>query len=311
MSTYHLLNIKPPAHWGAQVCPLTAQDWLHQYGMAAVFYGTTPTAGLLAGKWPNGKALLGGGKQLATMLQQPAARAQAVFVTIDEGSVWTYTAAGGLRMSHPKFHGPKEHPKVFPISNLQQFPLTEVPLILASMRVNQHFARNTFTTIDGANYPGNIAAIDHLLGRRIAPGLDDLDLLSSIELETLVAKLLEEGGAFVPAYKGGFLAAVDLLAYANNPGALSGLNSIQTASGRWVASVQVKARVAKGQVKDLRNWLNANGGRTVVAAQEDKTNPLATATGVPPGAVQSRSWFKRRLDSSPKTKKWLKDSTKW
>jgi hypothetical protein len=69
---------------------------------------------------------------------------------------------------------------------------------------------------------GNIKAVECALGRSLphqhmapenctVPRL--LECLSSVELETLVAKLFEAAGCFVPAYRGGCVKDVDLFAH--------------------------------------------------------------------------------------------------
>jgi len=89
---------------------------------------------------------------------------------------------------------------------------------LSSIKSNSFLGRGTFREISGRekSYNGNIRAIEFLSDKKfkrikVDSFEDFLCCLSSLEFETLVAKIFEEGGFFVPAYKGGFIKDFDLI----------------------------------------------------------------------------------------------------
>lgn len=103
--------------------------------------------------------------------------------------------------------------KGFPIKDLEERDIKECPLVLAGMKANLHFALGTFKEVK-PKYFGNIQAIKYLLSGdkpTISNFSNYLKCLSSVELETLVAKILEERELFIPAYKGGFIKNFDLV----------------------------------------------------------------------------------------------------
>lgn len=103
--------------------------------------------------------------------------------------------------------------KGFPIKILKEQKIKDCPLVLASIKANRHFSSGTFKEVK-SKYSGNIHAIEYSLYHEkpaITNFSDYLKCLSSVEFETLIAKILEENGFFVPAYKGGFIKNFDLV----------------------------------------------------------------------------------------------------
>jgi hypothetical protein len=100
---------------------------------------------------------------------------------------------------------------------------------LAGINSNAYIGRGTFREI---THIGNIYAICATL-RIPYPNLDTsktyfqklLGCLSSVELETLTAKIFEANGCFVPAYRGGTIKDIDLFIHnhSNNSIDLDGL----------------------------------------------------------------------------------------
>ncbi len=118
----------------------------------------------------------------------------------------------------------------FPIKLLVEIPIVQAPLVLATIKSNQYLSRGTFKellkkpTKDDPestfnSYFGNRKAIDYLVSGKPVQ-VDNfeqyLECLSSIEFETLIAKLKEEQGYFVPAYKGGSFKDYDILCFKKN-----------------------------------------------------------------------------------------------
>src|SRR5207247_1188083 len=101
--------------------------------------------------------------------------------------------------------------------------LKDVPPVLAGINANAWLSRGTYREM--TNW-GNIKAVERALGHPLPPehlkkencGVPQLlECLSSVELETLVAKLFEAAGCFVPAYRGGCIQYVDLFAHNDTP----------------------------------------------------------------------------------------------
>lgn len=292
--TYYMLNIKHPTD------PEAATSWLDKEKQAPVFFGESSIAEL--------KTKLGGGALFGRVGQDEKLREAARIVTISEGFVWLYAFAGKIRRLKRRRSKPNEKvadvPKVIPIRLFKKRRLQKVPLILASMTANQHFTRGTFAKIDDEKYPGNVAALD-VLWRRTPRRISRLQCLSSIELETLVAKILEANGAFVPAYKGGFLKGIDLFAYTRTAG-LCGLPLAQSRSGDKVATVQVKLRVT--DAKELSRWLEDEWGRCVITVEDHPCDELADLHGQ---VYFTRDWIESALKTAPAVMRWLNRSTWW
>lgn len=106
-----------------------------------------------------------------------------------------------------------DYVKFLAVKVVADFAFPNIPLILSSMSASAYFYTGTFREISDA---GNVVALKCLLGDCD----DDINLdaqglircLSSIELETLVAKIFEAAGCFVPAYMGGVLRDIDIIA---------------------------------------------------------------------------------------------------
>lgn len=305
---HYILNIKHPVEGQ------TAEHWLGRRGLAPVFFGQSTVQQLLEDQGANGHRLGGGARLFAQLGMDEQHRIDARCITISAGEVWRYRLTGQISAldNEPIAFARSgrncvDVPKAIPVVVEERLPIHEAPLIIASLRVNQHFCRGTFAHISPANYPGNVAALNWLWGDIPRP-CHRIQCLSSIELETLVAKLLEEHGAFVPAYKGGFLHGVDLFAYTDSAaiaGSLS-LPYVQRRGGGFVSSVQVKARVSEPD--DARTWL-AGGDERVLITNEDEPHPaLAELHNV---SYFTRDWIVQALRSAPASSAWLDRSLNW
>ena len=117
--------------------------------------------------------------------------------------------------------------KGFYIKNPKTIPIRYCPLVLANIKANRYLSSGTFIPLedkeDKNKYFGNIKAIEYLLagGKLDETKQNDkkvvlnnfteyLKCLSSVEFETLIAKILEEKGFFVSAYRGGCMKDIDL-----------------------------------------------------------------------------------------------------
>ncbi|QWU99332.1 hypothetical protein [Francisella salimarina] len=104
----------------------------------------------------------------------------------------------------------KGYLKHLPIKIMEELELAKIPSILAGIMCNRHYSSGTFREIK--NF-GNIQAIKKILGQDIDKSCYNyLDCLGSVEFETLIAKIFEEKGFYVPAYRGGYIKDYDLIA---------------------------------------------------------------------------------------------------
>lgn len=103
--------------------------------------------------------------------------------------------------------------KVAKVSLVYKAPLSEVPNVIATISCNQRYTRNTLTEIKDK---GNIIALDILLNKEsdtpIVDASDLLELLGPYQLETLLFLTLLNHGLHVPAWRGGTLKEIDLVA---------------------------------------------------------------------------------------------------
>jgi hypothetical protein len=103
-----------------------------------------------------------------------------------------------------------------------QFNLAKIPSIILTYKKNFRYSLGTFAEIDQGQHLELYLAIFSLIGEKnklfhsyFAANSDRFNLFRSIgsnELETLVAKIFEAYGLFVPAYSGGVIQNVDIIA---------------------------------------------------------------------------------------------------
>lgn len=317
---YYILNIRHAK--GKKDTGWRARAWLQEKQFAPIFYGDWKVQQILDGA-TNLKKIqaIAAEKFLRVWGECDEEGCQPVFVTIDEGRIWLYEPVGqppqdGERVELQK--GTFDIVKGYKIRHLpaQMFnkelkahpegiPTGEVPLILSSMKANQAFCLGTFTEI-GKNkdkYRGNIAAIKYVLAES-GDGfkVDPLLCLSSVELETLIAKLYEAKGCFVPASRGGVIKDVDLYAYSED---------------RRVANIQIKLSLG-AQKGRLLKWLHpqANDERNIdtqnILVTLDANDPILDDDAAvltrkkihhwlqEPEAADASIWLNRSLDWLPK-----------
>lgn len=186
----------------------------------------------------------------------------------------------------------------FQIHLLYEQPIVKVPLVLATIKSNQNLSRGTFKELwkkpakDDKNstfnsYFGNRKAIDYLVEKRkvaVENFEQYLECLSSIEFETLIAKLKEEQGFFVPAYKGGSFKDYDILCK----------------KGNKEEYIQVKLNLSKDIFKNYQDIKDLN--IYCVHSEVDKT--------LYPNIFDYQNIQKLLVDC-PNTKKWLERSLDW
>lgn len=169
---------------------------------------------------------------------------QARIVVINRGNLYVVIPRGGVefwRCGEDTDQLKKnEYMKLLPIEVAVENPLSDVPAILSSMTANAYYYTGTFREVRDQ---GNVRALQSILGDSIstfdvADPKDLLLCLSSIELETLIAKIFEEAGCFVPAYRGGAIKNIDIFARNVQPTDIT-IGHIEIAAGT-AKSIQVK-----------------------------------------------------------------------
>jgi len=218
-------------------------------------------------------------------------------VVIHEGEILILKPRGQVVFLPSKLndHGEPHTPKGMPIEIVTKKRVSEAPLVLSGLTANRFLSSGTFRKITD---PGNLRALDCFIGQagetshwpqgKFTPD-ELLELLGSTEMETLVAKSLEELGLFVPAYRGGNLKDVDLLAYNDTEKQISFANITL----KRETSVQVKRK--KGKMRcppscDLLVGIGVVGERAV-----DGPKLLSQILNLP----RTRAWLKRSLNWIP------------
>ena len=274
-----------------------ANDWLtgnNPLGKpaAVIFFGKCTIQDIKDGK---------PGKQPKDFYESslPENRDSRLVTVIERGKGWIIKPAGDIKEVNPQQIGEDDDRniwKIMPVSVEASFSLKDVPHILAGINSNAHLGRGTYRQI---KYWGNIKAVHHVLGisfpeEHLQAGnclpKHLLECLSSLELETLVAKILEAAGCFVPAYRGGYIPDIDL--FAKNIGSdkiiLDGLE------------ISPNERVSV-QVKGLNNV-------KIIPDSVDYFIGLET-----PSSVKSfdATWIYNQVIRFPSVAEWLKQSLNW
>ena len=184
--------------------------------------------------------------------------------------------------------------KLMPVEIIAEKDLREIPFVLATINSNQYLARGTYRPISEKKNRGNLKAIFSVLEKPWKPewykvGASGLfECLSSVELETLVAKILEERGCFVPAYRGGMLKDVDLFAFCEHSIDIDGL-----LINHYGIKVQVKGNA------QLRGDELPDGVYLIGYA----------CKGV--DSYFDERWLLNQIKRLPKVRQWLKRSLDW
>ncbi len=183
------------------------------------------------------------------------------------------------------YAGPGKYVKLLPVELLIQRRFSEIPLILSSMSASAYYYMGTFREISD---PGNLKALQSVVGETvdvISSPAELVQCLSSVEIETLVAKLFEESGCFVPAYRGGVLKDVDILARNTSEKTIELLGAV-IPPGESVA-VQVKRVGGKKQ--------DGDGCDIFISAVRDAETILNAVIA----SESTRIWLARSLEWLP------------
>ena len=185
--------------------------------------------------------------------------------------------------------------KVLPIVEIKKSSIVDVPAILSGISANRYLNSGTFRQIKPQTRFGNIKAIEFVLNGIVDMNdnwsfEDMLKCLSSVELETLVAKIFEEAGCFVPAYRGGALQYADIIAKNDMDTEIS-INGFKIPPNAGI-SIQVKTNNQKKQPPRGVDYLIGIG-----------LNQSAK--------VYSSDWIYQSLKELRETSAWLKRSLSW
>lgn len=304
---YYNLNIKISDKQNSDFSP--AEEWLDCKKSAPIFFGHWSPEQIRSGKTPFQKKSVNEAIEFINLSHNPE---NARLITIDSGYVWIYRIIGPLiydeRQSF-RFNLTNEIviPKCYPIEIVRRLKISEVPYILSAMRSSQAFARGTFTEINKNTnkYIGNITAIRCVLGDTSELYVNPFRCLSSVELETLVAKIFEAHGAFVPAHRGAVLKDVDIFADIND--------ADPDVRGEFLGSTKlcVQVKINTTDLTDLRalkKFLDCEGSILITA--DDEPN-VQLANYFSSGKYKTSEWLRMNIDKSPSVKNWLTRSLDW
>lgn len=238
---------------------------------------------------------------------------EALAIVVSDGKIWILKPIDDLmemeinefkKIVPFKYGSNNDIVKLSSVKVLYSDVLKNIPVVLANIGANQYLIRGTFRDID-EKYFGNILAIESLLKQRgiistfsYSNSPEEitfrkiLTCLASIELETLIAKLLEEMGLFIPAYFGGTMKDIDLFAY-NKSNRRFDIDERILNPGDKI-SMQIKGVL-----------------RTPYEIKPDNVDYLFQVDGKLDAGLLNADWLKRQLSKSRHTKKWLLDLLDW
>jgi len=238
---------------------------------------------------------------------------EARLITIEK-KIWIYKIIGQIKYESTDETIQKKSdqtiekivPKYYDVEIMAEREMAKAPYILASMKTNQAFSRNTFTIINEKKYGGNIAAIKSLIGELNDFKIDPLKTLSSVQLETLVVKIFEKNGAFIPAWRGGTLEDIDIIAEfeGNIPDNLL-IKKIKEKN----INIQVKSQLYDdSKVKDLKKSLADSNNFFLITADDEPHKDLKEYYEK---KYLTSKWIKKQIYNYDEIKKWYEECIKW
>jgi hypothetical protein len=214
--------------------------------------------------------------------------------------VWLLKPDGEIEVWPGEGYNPESSLKLLPVEIMVEADLKDIPRILANIGSNQFLGRGTYRPITEECYRGNLKAIYTVLRKPWEQSWYEdtnpsglFECLDSVELETLVAKILEAQGCFVPAYRGGYLKHVDLFAKADTAVNIDGL--MVDNSGVQI-QVKGRARLRKGELLP-DTYLIGYDNR--VLSEDDKRRYF------------DEDWLLKQCQSNPQVSTWLRKSLEW
>lgn len=229
---------------------------------------------------------------------------EARIITIGSEKIWIYKIKGQIKNEKIEFG--KFRQKYYDIEIIKHSKIEDVPYILATMKTNQAFSRNTFRIIDEKKYEGNIAAIKYLTDELNDFKIDPLKTLSSVQLETLVAKIFEKNGAFIPAWRGGTLKGIDIIAEfeKNIPD-----NLFKVKIQKKKIKIQIKIQLNDDdKIEKLKKSLKYEPNFFLITG-DDK--PHKKLKDFHEKNYLTSKWLNQQINSCDKIRNWFEKCIKW
>ena len=302
---YYNLNIKINDDLNSSLSP--AELWLDCRKAAPIFFGSSTKNDLINGTAP---FVTKAKNEAIEFFKIGTNKGLSRLVTIDSGFIWIYKIIDEDRFGK-EFQfiynktGEDVIPKYYPIEVIKKIEISKAPYILAAMKSSQAFARGTFTEINKNNskYSGNIAAIKSVLNDLNNFKINPFRCLSSVELETLIAKIFEEHGSFVPAHRGAILKDVDLFVDIDNADSkikkqFNLFNKI---------SIQVKIDISEStDITDLKKFLQTKSNFLITAEETYNLSLIEFKN-----QYLNIQWLQEQLNVLPNTNQWFNKSLDW
>ncbi len=229
----------------------------------------------------------------------PKNRKNTLIVVIAHGRGWILSPMGLVKEYKPTLrdaYNLNDIWKIMPVKILRSFNLKDIPPSLAGINANSYLVQGTYRKISNR---GNIKAIHSVLKLPLPKehlnayepkSSDLLECLSSVELETLVAKLFEANNCFVSAYRGGNIQDIDLFVH-NDTVRNINLDGLIVPKNNAV-TIQVKGWSQLNSLPEAIDCLIA-----------------FDAPGKP--NCYDADWLMKQIKRNSKVKKWLKRSLDW
>ena len=229
---------------------------------------------------------------------------EARIITIGDEKIWIYKIKDQIKNEKIEFG--KFRQKYYDIEIIKHSKIEDVPYILATMKTNRAFSRNTFRKIDEKKYEGNIAAIKSLIGELNDFKIDPLKTLSSVQLETLIAKIFEKNKAFIPAWRGGTLKDIDIIAEfeKNIPE-----NLFKVKIQEKKIKIQVKIQLNdKNKLEEIKENLKKNPNFFLITAED---GPHEELEEYHEKKYLTSKWINQQINSCDEIRNWFEKCIKW
>jgi hypothetical protein len=317
MTKYYIANIKRlnevstrSVSWARRCLDPKNEKFIFRFDghpRIPIFYGKLTAEEI---RDPLKNTLKGRGKSESTSFINVASNecswASTRIAIVDEGVVWVVSPAGSIEeFNHDLIPEMRENDsmKCFRVNILTRIKQQDAPFILASQKVNRYYSSGTFVELQNANTWPNKLAIESVVPEKNNEFISELlknmrspiELLSSSELETLIARVLEEHGFYVASRVPGGLQNIDIIGWNDNSGDVN-LNGLEVGLGASV-SIQVK-----------RGDFNFNKTKDVGIDYFFATGDAESGSHL---KVIGLDWLESVLKISPVSKAWLERSISW
>lgn len=285
-----------------------AEAWLSginplQRPAAVISFGDVTVEDIKEGRMEGGSHSK---QQARDFIETPEKNWNETYIVVVNTKAWFLKPAGFIEECRSSWEGGQNRLlKIMPVQIIKKKRLDEIPFILVSINSNRWLGSGTYRKITSKKNRGNLKAIYAVLGKEWEPTwygespLSLLECLSSVELETLVAKIFETQGFFVPAYRGGCLKGIDLLAYNQSPKLIhlhpSNRDVIEISPGEAL-SIQVKggAKIKKDSIPR---------GTVLIGYGNSFEDEYVTSF--------DGDWLLKQVKGSPQVENWLRRSLEW